>query len=185
MAAWLWAHGCRTVVTSRCMLHAWLHDCIETWMHDCKAASMQGCLWRLHECNLHEGNAAGMKGSMNARLQEYKAAWMQGCKNTGQHKCKAARIQDSMNARLQEYKAAWMQAARIQGSMNARLQEYKAALMQAARIQGSMNARLLGCHAAWIQGCIGAFGCIAVHSFTAVLVATPHTWIWAYYLYLV
>jgi hypothetical protein len=65
MTAWLWMHGCRTIVTSRSKLHG----CMDTWMLQCKAAC-EGCMNEM----LHECNAAGMKGSMNARLQRYKAA---------------------------------------------------------------------------------------------------------------
>jgi hypothetical protein len=45
-------------------------------LHQCKAAC-EGCM----NAMLHEGNAAGMKGSM--------------------HECRAARKQGSMNTRLQ------------------------------------------------------------------------------------
>ncbi len=113
----------------------WMHGCMNARLLQSKTAC-QGCMnTMLH--HLHEDSAAGIKGSMHeckaARIQ---GSMMQGCKNTRQHECKAARIQ---------------------GSMNARLQEYKAASMQAAGIQVSMTAKLFGCHAAWIQGCIGAW----------------------------
>jgi hypothetical protein len=47
----------------------WTHGCINARLLQCKAA-YEGCM----NAMLHEDDAAGMKGSMKARLQKYEAA---------------------------------------------------------------------------------------------------------------
>ncbi len=96
----------------------------------------------------------------------------------GLHKLLKIRALGCFNARQQECNATWRQCCG-----NERQHECKA-----ARIRGIMNASSKN----WMQGCLAVMlheykaalvlGCIAMHTCTAVITATPHKWIRAYYL---